>query len=268
MKKYIVSILSLLLFNSCEEVIELELPEGEPRLVIEAVINKSISAQAEYENYVRLSLTAPFYENNNPAVSDASIQLTGSNGFVVNYFETGEPGVYLPEFSFAPADEEQYTLNIIYNNETYQAVTTLVKGTHLTSIEQGDSSLFGEEETEIIISFTDNGDREDYYLFDLGYGLYFTSKDEFFNGQDFSFSYFYEDLDPGDNVNVNLINVTKDFYTYMSILISQSGINGGNPFAAIPGTVKGNFNNLNTPSRIAYGYFRISEVDRASLIVE
>lgn len=64
MKKYIVSILSLLLFNSCEEVIELELPEGEPRLVIEAVINKSISAQAEYENYVRLSLTAPFYENN------------------------------------------------------------------------------------------------------------------------------------------------------------------------------------------------------------
>ena len=55
MKKYIVSILSLLLFNSCEEVIELELPEGEPRLVIEAVINKSISAQAEYENYVRLS---------------------------------------------------------------------------------------------------------------------------------------------------------------------------------------------------------------------
>ena len=61
MKKNILFILVTLLLSSCEEVIEIDLQNSEPKLVIEATIN--VLEDATSTAVVKLSQTAPFFES-------------------------------------------------------------------------------------------------------------------------------------------------------------------------------------------------------------
>ena len=88
----------------------------------------------------------------------------------------------------------------------------------------GDQTLFDEEETELIVRFTDDPDRDNFYVFDFGFENYLPSEDTFYKGQEFEFSYFYDqDIEPNTEVNISIMGMDKDFYDYMNLLIDQSG---------------------------------------------
>ena len=53
-----------------------------------------------------------------------------------------------------------------YNNETFKATTQLNPTTVIENVEQGDGTLFEGDETEVKVTFTDDGTRDDFYLFD------------------------------------------------------------------------------------------------------
>jgi len=55
-----------------------------------------------------------------------------------------------------------------------------------------------------------------------------------------------------------MVGIDEDFFTYIQILLSHSGQNGGGPFATATSTLLGNFVSSEKES-IALGYFRVVE---------
>ena len=101
-----------------------------------------------------------------------------------------------------------------------------------------------------------------------------TLKDEFINGNLITISNERrenEDINqepyaPGDLVDMELYGISKEYYDYMTILINQS--ESGGPFDTTPVPLRGNCINVNTPDSDPYGYFRITEVSKATYVFE
>ena len=130
MKKNILFILVILVLSSCEEVIYLDLQNSQPKLVIEATINVQEDDLSIAE--VKLSKTAPFFENYIPPVTDALVAITSSTGEVYSFNHT-QNGIYIA--NIIPVLDNTYTLEVIHQDETYTATESLhtaVSYTHLT----------------------------------------------------------------------------------------------------------------------------------------
>ena len=70
----------------------------------------------------------------------------------------------------------------------------------------------------------------------------------------------------GDLVDMELYGISKRYYDYMTILINQS--ESGGPFDTTPVALRGNCINVNKPDSDPYGYFRITEVSKATYLFE
>ncbi len=268
MRNLIYFIICTLMLTSCQEVVDVDLPTADPRLNIDATFALDGTIN-NVEGAVKLSLTGSFYDKKLPPVIDAIVYITEmETGERIIFTELENSGNYVPPvFSDFPRPNTTYKLTVIYNNETYEGTATMIPSVPIDSLVQGDVTLLNDE-TEIIVSFTDKENRSDYYLFDLDFNLYLTTYDQFYQGQKFTFSYFYEDIEPGKKITVKINGVDEQFYNYMNIVISQSGQNDVGPFPTPPATVRGNMVNITNPDNYALGYFAISEAHSISLIIE
>jgi hypothetical protein len=261
----IIFLLLIVLFTNCEKVIDVDVPSIEPKLIIDASFEVLFDESPVVANtVVKLSLSADYFDDTIPPATNASVFLTNlSDNTIINFTDENEDGNYEPLISFIPADDVEYELTIIYDNETYQGKATKVKSTPFTEIIQGDETLFSGEEIELKISFTDNVDAENYYLFNIDTYNFITIEDRFFNGTDYNFSYFYEDenIEFPKNIDLKMSGMTKEYYTYFEILVSQGGQAGGGPFQAIPSSLLGNMINKSNEENFPLGYFHISETD-------
>ena len=250
----------LVICNSCEDVVELEVPTTEPKLVIDASIRYfPDSENAFVEDNISLTLTAPFFENGVQPAEGATVRLINLNTNEVIRYTEGSDGFYFPTTFFIPEFDTPYELTVVYKDETYTATTTMQSSVPIDEIIKGDSTLFGGDEIEVIITITDDPEKENYYLFDLDMNLYLPSEDRFFQGQTFPFSYFYETIDDNRELDIRLLGIDKAYFNYMTLLLEQSGQNSGGPFQAPPATLRGNIVNTTNPDNIALGYFSISE---------
>ena len=270
MKKLIYIVL-LVFAYSCEDVIDLELPTSEPKLVIDASIDwlKDTSGN---EQTIKLSLTAPFFDVEIPPANDASVTITDSNNTIFNFVEEENTGIYVNN-TFIPEINGEYNLTVIYNGETYVGTETLKPVSEITRVEQNLEGGFSGEETEIKAFFNDPGDEENYYFFEFTPSLPVTPtldtfKDEFVNGNEIFGLYIEEDLGPGQSVIIRNYGVSERFYEFMFILLQQIDDGGGGPFETQPATVRGNCINQTNPDNFPLGYFRLSEVDEYVYTVE
>ena len=261
----IIFLLLLVLFTNCEKVIDVDVPSIKPKLIIDATFEVLFDETPVVANtVVKLSLSADYFDDTIPPVTNASVFLTNlSDNSIINFTDENEDGSYEPIISFIPADDVEYELTIIYDNDTYKGKATKVKSTPFTEIIQGDETLFSGEEIELKISFTDNVDVNNYYLFNIDTYNFITIEDRFFNGTDYNFSYFYEDenIEFPKNIDLKMSSMTKEYYTYFEILVSQGGQAGGGPFQAIPSSLLGNMINKTNEEHFPLGYFHISETD-------
>jgi hypothetical protein len=261
----IIFLLLIVLFTNCEKVIDVDVPSIEPKLIIDASFEVLFDESPVVANtVVKLSLSADYFDDTIPPATNASVFLTNlSDNTIINFTDENEDGNYEPLISFIPADDVEYELTIVYDNETYQGKATKVKSTPFTEIIQGDETLFSGEEIELKISFTDNVNAENYYLFNIDTYNFITIEDRFFNGTDYNFSYFYEDenIEFPKNIDLKMSGMTKEYYTYFEILVSQGGQAGGGPFQAIPSSLLGNMINKSNEENFPLGYFHISETD-------
>ncbi len=270
-----------LLLSSCEDVIDVDVPEDEIRLVIEASINWEIGTTGENQT-IKLSTSTPYFETGtDTAVRDASVIVTNMDtGSIFTFTHTAD-GIYTTN-SFIPILDNRYQLNILYNAETYTAEETLVSVAPITDITQTTEDGFDEELTEIKFFFTDPGDEENYYLaqFETEYDflpVFQDLKDEFIDGNELFFFYERdidfgsedadeEDLQPGDIVSINIFGISRQYYDYIRLLLEQS--ESGNPFAATPAPLTGNCINTTNETAYPFGYFRLSEVSSADYTVQ
>tara|TARA_R110001606_G_scaffold69001_7_gene157704 strand:- start:3992 stop:4912 length:921 start_codon:yes stop_codon:yes gene_type:complete len=298
MIRYFLLLLTLTLFISCEDVIDVDLPENETRLIVNGVIRVD-----ETQDYlpveIRVSESSSFFENNTIASIKSAIIYYGTpnpdapeilEGSGVSNLAELEPGsgIWVPDPTF---DSDQrirvssinegdvFQLTIETNEERYFATTTYVKSVPIDSLVQGDETLFSGDETEVIVSFTDRGNSDDFYVLDLDFGEFLVTEDEFYQGQTFVFSYFYDnelELNTSSVVDISLLGADEAFYNYMNQIIVQSGGDQG-PFQTPAATVRGNiinitgidnnevFDNVERTNNFALGYFAIVEEYKDSI---
>jgi hypothetical protein len=262
-KRLIYIILISTLVWSCEDVIDLELPTTDAKLVIDASINW-FKGTTGNEQSIKLSLSAPFFDSTVPPANNATVTITDTNGNTFDFIEDGDTGIYQNN-AFIPEINGIYTLIINYEGETYTATETLKSVSEIEFVEQNLEGGFSGEETEIKAFFTDPADEENYYFFEFIPSIDVTPtldtfKDEFVNGNQIFGFYVEEDLDPGESVIIRNHGVSERFYEFMFVLLQQSSDGGGGPFETQPATVRGNCINQTNPENFPFGYFRLSEV--------
>ncbi|TLF44028.1 DUF4249 domain-containing protein [Maribacter aurantiacus] len=248
MYRFIYCLLGIILLQSCEDVIEVDLPTETSRLSVDAVLRMDTSEPITTAQ-IKLNLTSSFFEENNP-LSNAEVRIRNLDFVSDNSLESNEinlaevsPGTYEATRNTTFFTSGQLALFINFNNEQYYATTSFVPTSPIESVVQGEETLFTGDETEIIISFTDDGTRDDFYIFDFGFNEFLVTEDEFYQGQRFEFSYFYEDIEPGQEMTISILGADESFYNYMNQIIVQAGGDQG-PFQTPAATVRGNIFNV------------------------
>jgi hypothetical protein len=264
-KIYLLFVLMSFFFIRCEKVIDIDVPSIEPKLVIDAsfeiIFNQNPIVS---NNHVKLRLSADYFDDVIPIVTNATVFLTNlSDNTIIPFSDEDKNGDYEPVNSFIPLDGVAYELSVIYNNETYKGKATKIKSAKLTSVFQGEKTLFTGDEVELKISFKDDGTEKNYYLFNIDIYNYLAIEDRYFDGSDYNFSYFYQDenIQFPKNIDIKLSGITKEYFTYFRVLIGQSGQNAGGPFQSAPSSLLGNIVNTTNEANFPLGYFHISETD-------
>ncbi|MBO0341262.1 MAG: DUF4249 family protein [Bacteroidota bacterium] len=298
MKNLMAYMLIVLFLGSCEDVVDVDLPEVETRLVVDGLLR--VDKSEEFVD-VRITMreTSVFFDENQPTQVESAVIVYGvlnDNGLFESLAfsnlteESPGTGVYVPDPDFttdqrirtaAAEPDVTFILQVTHKGKQYFAQTKYAPTVPLDNLEQGNDTLFDEEETEIIVTFTDDGDNDNFYVFDFMNSEFQTVEDEFFQGQQFEFSYFYdENLEVGQDITVSILGATEDFYNYMDLILEQTENNGG-VFQTPVATVRGNvfditgldnvtvLDNVERPNDYALGYFAVvQEFSRTLTITE
>ncbi|MGB7395115.1 MAG: DUF4249 domain-containing protein [Pricia sp.] len=239
--------LALILF-SCEDVIELDLTEVPPQVVIEGFVT-----DREGPYIVRISRTADFYEPNSfPSEEGALVQISDDQGNEDTLTETA-PGIYETN-TLQGQLGATYTLEVQLEGTTYTATSTMPERlVPLDSISADfeEESLFFDEGYYATAFFNDPPDVENYYRLQVlvnGEVYFFVDEDDeesvpqedinfwltndrFTDGnlQDYEFPH---TLQVGDTMDITLQHLdesTFDYYRTLVDVINGGGVAPSNP---------------------------------------
>ncbi len=281
---------------SCEDVIEVDTPSEPPRLNVDAVFRVDITEEF-IPVVVKVTETNNFF-GEVPVTSLENILIvitrTDSLGFESSGVKTlaeSEPGtgVYIPDPSFS-SDQRistsavefdlRYDLIIYHKGRKYIAQTKYVPAVPIDNIVQGTGTLFGDNDTEVVITINDDPSRDDFYIFDFDFDEYLATEDEFYQGQEIEFSYFYDrKFEQGKEIEISILGADETFYNYMNQLIEQTEDQQG-PFQTPVATVRGNifditgldnidiFDNVERPQVFPLGYFAIVQEFKSTITIQ
>ena len=167
--------LSLLLVVclGCQREIDLDLPEYQPKLVIEGIIESGSPAM------VMLSKSIPYFSEINLEMLLNDVLVTGDQARVFVTSETGETEELMwtlsPEAPYYVAfmgshvigrEQTHYTLTVEYDGQTYTAETYIPKTFDLDSIGFDQSAeMLNDSMASIRMLLTDDASEENYYAF-------------------------------------------------------------------------------------------------------
>ena len=252
--KYLIySVLTALIFISCEKVIDLDLKDAKPQIVVEAQVNNGVG-----NNYVALSKSGSFYESNNfEMVKDAVVEVIDENGnsFILNEFKDG-----LYQNPILNGNElESYKLNISTRGQTITSssqMPQLVKLDSLTfSITEGRDITIpgpgggggggGKDSYKIYCHFEDPVNINNFYKFKItnqtqDYSTMFILNDDMFEGKPTRIPIRGVTASQGDTVYVELFSIDRANYEYYKLLEANDmgafTTSIGNPVSNVEGT--------------------------------
>lgn len=257
-------IILAIFFQSCEDVVAVDLKTAPPKLIVEASINwyKGTSGK---DQIIKLTTTSDYYSTIIPRVSGATVFIKNSSNITFNFTENTNSGEYLCT-TFIPVINETYTLTIISKGQTYTAIETMKPVAPITKIVQNNLAGFDGKTIEIKAFFNDPAAEENYYLFGYSYqnkllNNYFIGEDAFYQGNEFFSASQNDELKAGDKIGIRHFGISKTYANYMKILLSVAGSSNGAPFQAPAATVRGNLINTTDFNNYALGFFSLSEAD-------
>ena len=276
----------------CEDVIEVDVPEPETRLVVNGIVTIDIEQEfAPLE--IRVTESSSFFEENTIAQLESAVLLVGERD-PEDPFNTGfgridlieaqsNSGVYVANgglrTEFLNVNTE-FFLIVEHKGKRYAGQTFYSPTVQIDNLEQGNETLFDENDVEIKITITDVPESKNHYVFDFGQGEFLALNDQFIDGQQFEFSYFPErDLVSGEELEVRILGADQQFFNYIDLLVEQTENNGG-VFETPAATVRGNmfdvtgldnieiFDNVGRPESFALGYFAVVQEYKESIVIE
>src|SRR5690606_6745941 len=265
---YIFGLLLPLMLISCEEVVDVELETEDPRLVVEASINWSKETDGRLQRII-LSQTTSYFESESSPATGALVYIENDQGQRYDFIEEANSGIYITDH-FNAQENMSYTLIIQYQEQLFQGKENMITVTDLAYITQNDGTVFSNDYIELKAYFEDPADEENYYFYKFEAENDHTInviEDRLLNGNEMFAIFVSEELKQSEQVQVSLYGISKQYYNYMFTLISQSGESLG-PFVTQPATVKGNIINMSNPENYALGYFRVSQEDTYTYVVD
>lgn len=257
-------------FYACEEVIEIELDTAPPRLVVDAALEWQKGTDGSIQ-IIYLSTTAAYFANEYPKVSGAFVKVTTTNNQEFLFPEI-EPGVYQCD-NFVPEIDMEYTLQITYQGDVFEAKEIMMKTPEILNVEQNNNAGVLQEDIEVKFFFQDiinetNFYKEKYEVDFQDLPIYRLSEDRFVTNNLMFGNYFNEDLEPGQDITFTLTGISQRHHNYLRVLLSVAGSSSGSPFQAPPGTVRGNLINKTNPNNFALGYFYAGETDKFTYTIQ
>ena len=258
-------IILIIIFHSCEKVIDIETEFDDKRLVIDANISKhrdSINGIAS----VKLSETIPYFSDQESIVKNASVKIE-TNQIVYNLIYNNDKKEY--SSIIENINKEEFVLSIIRNENTYTSSEKLITTPKIKSVIFGDRKSLNKDEVELRVTFIDPPEKGNYYLWKFGPKKsgkydYLPALDKYINGNEFTFSFFIdktEYLQNSDFINIEINGISENYYNYLNILTSQAGAQNGRPFSTSSSIIRGNISNLVSEEKFPLGYFRVYEFD-------
>ncbi len=270
--------------SSCEDVVQVDVPTEPPRLIVDALIRVDENAPSTTIR-VKVLLTSSFFGTVPlTGLKDISFGNVGDDrygGGVAILLENPEgSGIYEREIGTEGILDGQLILQLNHEGRLYFARTRYAPAVPIDTLEQGNGTLFEGDETEVVVTFTDDPERDNFYVFDFDFDEFLVTEDEFYKGQEFKFSYFYDrELESGREITISVLGADLSFYNYMDQLIEQSGDLAG-PFQTPAATVKGNvfdvsnldnvevFDNVDQPDNFPLGYFAVVQEYKKSITIQ
>lgn len=238
--------------GACERVIDIDLNDAEPTLVVEALVDNELGPKV-----VVLTQTTSFFTPEAPsAVTGATVTVTDNTGEVYEYTEA-EDGAYVAFYQGIP--EREYTLTIVTADKTYTGTSYMRAPVTLDSLSFSPSGGFGgpsEGPPQFLtfINFNDPAQKGNFYrVVEIDEEEPFRSSaiyvldDLATNGNNVRFPLFGNPNPLAAEVTIELWHLDKAAHTYFDEL---SDLGGGGPFNS--GTPA---NPTNTLDNGALGYF-------------
>ncbi|WP_417369654.1 DUF4249 domain-containing protein [Flavobacterium beibuense] len=259
------------LLHSCTDVIDVDLPNGGARLVVDASIRWQKGTMGETQTINLRQSTAFFNNTPDVPVTGASVTVTKENDGSIFVFADQNNGNYTAT-DFVPELNTTYTLEILYNGNIYKATETLIAAPVINRVEQTIEGSGDDTEIQLQVYFDDPAAIENYYLGEfipsnLPLPSLAVISDEFTDGNENFIENDNENYTAGVNVNINLYGISRRYYDYLKILIQQSGSDENGPFPVTPVQLKGNCSNINNSNEEVLGYFRLGEFDTTSYTI-
>lgn len=272
MYKKIILLVHLVLFVACEEVIEVELDDADPQIVIEAKVSDNPD-----NNKAFITLSTDFYEPSDyENISEAEVIVTEVNGESYVFSETSS-GLYTSD-NLTASVGSFYSIAVNYNDITYSAQSTLKQKLTIDSLQitEEEGRFSDDLRYEIHCYFQDNPGYEDYarlkvYVNGEERDGVTTYDDRLSDGNSIEFNRFQieqeddeDKLHSGDLITIELLTIDEATYEYFSTLsdvLASSG-EGGMMSGSAPANPTTNWDND------ALGYFSAYSVDTKSIIIK
>lgn len=290
-------LLGLAFFTSCEDVIDVDLEEGNNQLVVDAWINNLAQDQE-----IILSRTQPYFQNTAPVAElGATVRITEDNGTIYDFIDSDNDGTYVWE---VPTGTTFGRLNGVYNLEItttdgkrYTATSSRLRVPAIDSIsvEEREEELGNPEGIYCAFFARDMvGEGDAYWIKTYKNGEFLNKPQEINLAWDAAFtpgsgvdgvifilpirefvnrvpdpddtdSEDTNDIAPwvvGDSINVELHAINPDAFNFMEQALTQMTLGDAGLFAEPPANVPTNINSLDAAdsSEEAIGFFNVSSV--------
>nr|WP_299388881.1 DUF4249 family protein [Allomuricauda sp.] len=282
---------------ACEDVVDVDLPQTETRLIVNGIVRVD-PTQEFLPIKIAVTETNGFFEDPTITSLESAVILVGEpnpdspdllnlSTKILKELTPGS-GVYEPDT--VNVDERIQTrflnentvffLIIEHKGKKYLAESNYYQTVPIDRLELGTETLFDEDDTEVKLTITDVPEEENYYVFDFGFGEFLALDDQFIDGQQFEFSYFYQtDLDAGQELEISILGADQQFHNYVDLLVEQTEEDGG-VFETPAATPRGNVfditgldnitvvDNVARPESFALGYFAVVQEHKVYVVKE
>lgn len=262
------TLLFVLLFSSCSNIVELDLETGDPKIVIDAQILWEKGTDGSQQS-IKITRMAGYYSPTVPKVSGAQVRVENSEGAIFTFNES-EPGLYVCT-NFVPVINMEYKLFVQVDGQSLTATEKLVAVPPIDKVEQEFmNDISGPDFIVVSFYYKDPADEVNYYLTDYkvdyqAYPEYTLTNDEFVNGNEINEKFGGTDLKPGKIMEITHRGISKNFFNYMGLILDAAS---SNPFGAVPGNIRGNIVNTTDANNFALGYFRLCEANHVMYTVK
>lgn len=259
--KKIFLFISIILFFGCEKVIDLDLNFSNENYVIDAKINKHVNSNSGFSK-VLITKSRPYFNDNITYINDANVrilELKTNKEYILNFIEDGVYEIDIPYIN----EQSGYQLIVEHKKNKFSSIENLTKSSLIDNVTQGDRNTLSDDDIEIVTTFTDLIQNDNYFLFEFGdKGNIQVARDLYINGNSFTFSYFINknQIPESKKLKVKMEGINYNYFKYMLQILIQTNTQNG-PFSTPPASIKGNINNVNNDDDIVFGYFKVCEYD-------